>query len=355
MWWDMWNTQWMFWSVNVQPEQNVWTFDISKIDAWNVSDWAQSFGLNGVWSMAQDNYGENGVNESETQNYWPDNSLNLDTIDDDIQNLNVWGQAQFNVDQNQVVQNWQQVVGQNVIVKKRKKQSWFVVLWVALVAIIAVAFVLYKMFPDKFNMDMFNKWGKVVEYTDNSWVGNVWDDEQNLGEGWEENEANLWEENLWEENNIWGENTWEDSSASWENVWEVSDIDPNSLAALLENDDNETITELTWDVVEWELTGDNEIVESNQNPEDFDPFAQVGELFDENTKNSDALKNYISKWEFYKNLWAEKSNPTMSKYGEYIMVTAQKELTKLENWEEIDTTLFNKFDELLEKVSNSSD
>ena len=362
-------------------DYNVWTTGTFNVDVntwWN----EQSIGF-GLGALNATDESWNTTELWNTMEWWSsaevwNSSFNLDTlIDQDIENLsnvnNLQDLNSMNLENswNLWYVQWQsdmqngQVVQQNVPVKKRKKQSWFKVLWIFLWVVVALCvlwFAASKMFPDKVNLDNIFKWSKVLEYLDNSWiVGDLWISDSTLDENSEWNEDQQTEE--WIENINWEEDLWEDNVWEWENWeenlwegegWEEGELDPNSLAALLADEDSDSIwsdSENSGDASE--VLGDNTSdTQDESNDSSFDPFAEVDELFDENKKNSDALKNYISQWEFYKNLWTSKSNTLMLKYWEYIMVKAQTELTKLENWEEIDTTLFTELDEVLERAEN---
>ena len=345
------------------------------------------------------------VESSAVQNPVQNESFNLDSIEQDIQNLSIWSQVLQQEGQNMVVDQWQvwwqvqvqdsqvqngQVVQQSQPIKRGKKQSWFKVIWIFL-WVVALLFGLWfaatKMFPDKFNLKSIFWWDKIVEYIDNSWI--VWD-------SWiidDENENNNvdWDEIVWEEDenlemnadedslevdgeNIDEENSDVDENAVWnessdvnqseeessqhdsKNWWDV--LDPNSLAALLSDDIPENNQDWDWSVTEEGSDGtiDENVDETANQVDDgdssFDPFAEMNDLLDENADNKAKLQDYLSKWELYKDLWTVNGNKSMEKIWEFIMTKAQEQLTKLENWEEIDTTVFELLEKRLEQAQN---
>ena len=368
--WESGMTQW---NADVSAENNIqwtytndWTPNSFNIDAVNLSEEEQPVGF---WLWALNN------NSAESQNYEWDSLINLDSmIDNDIEKLSNVNDPQWtngmNSSDNMIwnlnqdtVQDWQQINQQDIKTNKWKKQSWFKVIWIFLWVVLLLAIlwvVASKMFPDKFNLGSMFWWSKVIEYVDNDWIKGVLMDSDN----WEENELdgdNTWEENSLDENSLewldWGEDTEVDNNTE-NDLWEWDDwdndneLDPNSLAGLLENEDSENDTTSTWDDIAWILTGDNNDSDSE---EEFDPFAGFDEIIDEDRKTVDMLENYISDWEFYKNLWDKNGNNLLSKYGEFVMIKAQDALTKLENWEEINTNLFSELDSVLERSQSLVD
>lgn len=337
-------------------------------------------------------------NPAMAENPVQNESFNLDSIEQDIQNLSVWSQILQQEGQNIAVNQWQvqsqvqsgQVVQQNPSVTKRKKQSWFKAIWIfvgVIVLLWGLWFAATKMFPDKFNLKSIFWWDKIVEYIDNSWI--VWD--LWIVDGENENDNIDWDEIVWEEDenlemnadedslevdgeNIDEENPDVDENAVWnessdvnqseeessqhdpKNWWDV--LDPNSLAALLSDDTPEDNQDWDWSNTEENLgeTVDETVDETSNQAEDgdssFDPFAEMNELLDENADYKARLEDYLSKWELYKDLWTVNGNKSMEKIWDFIMTKAQEQLTKLENWEEIDTTVFDLLDKRLEQAQN---
>ena len=329
----------------------------------------QNIDLNSTWALWGDVLW-NTNNMWVVENQW----VPLDTIlDQEIQNMHIQPQ---NVDQtnNSWVTNMNQVQPQNLQVqaKKRKKQSWFLVLWIVgwIIALgVLWYFVAAKMFPDKLK-NLF-KWDVVVEYlvwnennNDTEWVvKSEWDqnmvdegydlenpDEQELD--WEMEDNNELEEELWD-NVEWNDvEWWED-----ENLWE-EELDPNSLAGLLSEDgntvENGNVSE-NGDSVDndwWQNSQESNVDitdDGNANGDDFNPYAEIDSVIS-GVSDSDKLNEYIEQWNYYKELWVTNNDKKMERYGEYIVVTATEELWKLENWEEIDNTIFSKLDEILESL-----
>ena len=274
--------------------------------------------------------------------------ISLDAmIDNDIQDIHIQPQQNGAEQQTQPAGlNQSNVqVQQPVKAKKHKKQSWFIILWVFWFLFVA-GFVLYKMFPDKV-MDLFKHDAIVQSLT---WT-------ENNDEEW--NEVNV-DENQWSELenngewNIWEE--WENNENQWdEQSWE--EIDPNSLAWLLEwNEDsgewNENNEEWVVNGEEWNQLWSEEETSNWGDEWEFDPFSEMNELLGVDDENKSKLNDYISKWQYYIDWWTENSNAAAKRYWEAIVSSAQDQLTKLENWEEIDTTLFDRFDNYLKVLSD---
>lgn len=218
------------------------------------------------------------------------------------------------------------------------------------------------MFPDKFK-NIFKK-DIVVEYL--TWNENESEKENNNQilediDGQNENLQNtesLEKNDEWMVENNWEseENTenWENNNIDWDEInedWE--DIDPNSLAWLLSDENwNETNvvdeedSENNWLVNDENLDTENIWVDE----EYFDPFSQIENVLNEEKSDYDKLNNYIDQWNYYKELWISENNKKMEKYWEYVVVTATEELWKLENWEEIDNSVFGRLDEILESL-----
>ena len=246
---------------------------------------------------------------------------------------------------------------QTVPQKKRKKQSWFKVLWIFAIVCILLwvgIYVANKMFPEEFSK-IFNKNDPVIWYLLGDDVANI--DENNIDE---KNSDNI-------------ENSWD--------VVEPSDEQPNpdSLAGLLEWDTNWEGSELPWNEGEgvinsWENNESAESWESNDvwenvenwwniwenwwesNTWDFDPFAWIDEILWEAQEYINRLNSYVTSWQYYIEWWENNSWESNWKFAvaawRNIVGIAQEELTKLENWGEIDTTAFDRMDELLKKLSN---
>ena len=307
-------------SDNNVAEQAQWTIDLDKIQ----------------WWISLDSMIDNDIQDIHVQPQ---------------QNESVWQQNQSaDVNQDNVCEH------QPIPVKKHKKQSWFIILWVFGVLLVAW-FIVYKMFPDKI-VNLF-KHDIVVEYL-------TWN-ENNNGE-WNEinDDENQWWTNA-DEFDLWQQ--WENSEEQWSGeVWE--EVDPNSLAWLLEwyVDDNDESKELSGDNNQWNENQWNVGIndgegsdlndwskEENQNVSEeweFDPFSEMNALLGVDEENKSKLNNYISKWQYYVDWWTENSNSVAKRYWEVILTSAQEQLTKLENWEEIDTTLFDRFDNYLKVLSD---
>ena len=147
-------------------------------------------------------------------------------------------------------------------------------------------------------------------------------------------------------------------SQSW---WE--ELDPNSLAGLLENNWEDS-GDWQEDVSNWENL-DNQWEENQSDnietqtwdntasgTEDFDPFAWIDEILWEAQEYIDRLNSYVESWQYYVDWWDSNWKLAVKNAWSKVVDMAQAELTKLENWEEIDTTAFDRMDELLKKLSS---
>ena len=138
----------------------------------------------------------------------------------------------------------------------------------------------------------------------------------------------------------------------------IKELDPNSLAGLLSEDgntvENGNVSE-NGDSVDndwWQNSQESNVDitdDGNANGDDFNPYAEIDSVIS-GVSDSDKLNEYIEQWNYYKELWVTNNDKKMERYGEYIVVTATEELWKLENWEEIDNTIFSKLDEILESL-----
>lgn len=287
--------------------------------------------------------------------------INLDSLVSEIEPVNQ------NVVLNNDASNWTLIWAVNDWVsvqqsnpatpqKKRKKQSWFKVLfiffWVCVLLWVGV-YVASKMFPEEFSK-IFNKNDPVIWYL-------LGDNEVNVDEN-NPDENNPDENNIDVVDEINIEN-------SWDNVQE-QEIDPNSLAGLLEwNGDWEENQNLenSWDIENnigsWDENGVWEVSwESNESWDNtiwwdngtwnFDPFAWIDEILWEAQEYVDKLNAYAASGQYYLDWWESNWKPVVANVWRSIQNTAQGELTKLENWEEIDTNVFDRMDDLLKKLSD---
>ena len=304
------------WNLNNQFDNTGVSFTKNQ-EIWN----NQEIDLNTVWSV-----------------WWPDlwnvdnNTFNnqwwvpLDTIlNQEIQDMHIDPQSNNNIQQNMDSSTFQNQNTMNMT-KKRKKQSWIIVL-IVIAVICVLMFVAMKMFPDNKIVKIF-KWNN-AEYS--AWSENV--------DEWKIDEGNLGDWEQWVDDQV--DDTW---------LWE--EIDPNSIAALLSGDDEMTWIDNSWDIENsWEtILPEDEVFDTWTVSEDFDPYWQISDILDEGKSDVDRLNDYISQWNYYKDLWKERGSKSIEKYGEYIIVLATTELWKLENWEEIDSNVFNKLDGVLEVV-----
>ena len=246
-----------------------------------------------------------------------------------------------------VVNEWAQTEQQTQSTpqKRKKKQSWFTVLWIVLWSLFllgALWFVASKMFPEEF-AKIFKKDAIVSGLITDDGENN--EDENNIDEE-NPDEGNLDENNITEEN---------PDDVAWE------EPDPDSLAGQLTQDDWENTWD--WEGNENEENGENldwntetwTVAENWENSEewtwDFDPFSEFGDLLGDTQENIEKLNNYVSSWQYYIDWWETNWKPTISTVWRKVVEMAQGELTKLENWGEIDTTAFDRMDELLKKLS----
>jgi hypothetical protein len=130
---------------------------------------------------------------------------------------------------------------------------------------------------------------------------------------------------LWQEDNTWD---WE-TGENWEDV-----------------DNPEWTTGDTWD---WDQAWDTTETWS-WDTWDFDPFAEFGDILEEAKETIEKLNAYVSSWQYYIDL--DTKSWAISILWRKVMEQAQGELTKLENWEEIDTTAFDSMDKMLKKLSD---
>lgn len=288
----------------------------------------------------------------------PNSEINLDSLVSEIEPVDqtiVWNNDITNWTLIWSVNEWQVVnsVVQPVAQKKRKKQSWFKVLWIFLLVCVLLwvgVYVASKMFPEEFSK-IINKNDPVVWFL-------VWDNE----------EVNIDENNI-DENNIDEENIEEVGIEDfWDDVQE-QEIDPDSLAGLLlwdEDWDQNQDPEISWDWEEnyisddeWEI--DSETWESNEiwgdeewweDNWDFDPFAEINDILWEAQEYVDRLNAYAASGQYYLDWGESNGKQVVANVWRSIQNTAQGELTKLENWEEIDTSVFDRMDDLLKKLSD---
>lgn len=295
-------------------------------------------------NISQESHENNTVNE-------PSAEINLDSLLPGETSVIQWTVQNNETNWSVIwtINGWWQVEQQvqTTPQKKKKKQSWFTVLWIVLWSLILLGlawFVASKMFPEEF-AKLFKKdaivSGLITDGEENN------GDENNVDEG-NPDEGNIDESNINEEN---------PNDITWE-----QELDPDSLAAQLWQEDN------TWD---WE-TGEN--WEDVDNPEwatgdtwdwdqawdttetwswdtwDFDPFAEFGDILEEAKETIEKLNAYVSSWQYYIDL--DTKSWAISILWRKVMEQAQGELTKLENWEEIDTTAFDSMDKMLKKLSD---
>lgn len=291
--------------------------------------------------------------------------INLDSLVSEIEPVNqnvVLNNDASNWTLIWAVNDWVSVQQSNPAMpqKKRKKQSWFKVLfiffWVCVLLWVGV-YVASKMFPEEFSK-IFNKNDPVIWYLLGDNEVNVDEnnpDENNPDENNDENNIDVVDE-------INIEN-------SWDNVQD-QEIDPNSLAGLLEWDgdweENQNL-ENSWDIENntgsWDENGVWEVSwESNESWDNtiwwdngtwnFDPFAWIDEILWEAQEYVDKLNAYAASGQYYFDWWENNWKPVVANVWRSIQNTAQGELTKLENWEEIDTNVFDRMDDLLKKLSD---
>ena len=134
-------------------------------------------------------------------------------------------------------------------------------------------------------------------------------------------------------------------------------MDPNSLAWLLEQnenndyiDENSNMENMDDQFVENDYLNTTWLNDTWEQP--FDPFADMNNLLNKDQESIDKLNNYMSQGQYYNERWIANGNNVVAKYGEYIVVTSQEEIWKLEKWEEIDITIFDRFDDLINKMSS---
>ena len=295
-------------------------------------------------NISQESHENNTVNE-------PSAEINLDSLLPGETSVIQWTVQNNETNWSVIwtINGWWQVEQQvqTTPQKKKKKQSWFTVLWIVLWSLILLGlawFVASKMFPEEF-AKLFKK-DAIVS-------GLITDGEENNGDENNVDEENPDEGNI-DESNINEENP---DDITWE-----QELDPDSLAAQLWQEDN------TWD---WE-TGEN--WEDVDNPEwttgdtwdwdqawdttetwswdtwDFDPFAEFSDILWEAQETIEKLNAYVSSWQYYIDL--DTKSWAISILWRKVMEQAQGELTKLENWGEIDTTAFDSMDKMLKKLSD---
>lgn len=99
---------------------------------------------------------------------------------------------------------------------------------------------------------------------------------------------------------------------------------------------DETINELTWNIQD--LSWD--ILDHNVTTGETDPFQALDNLqtTDEQKKQAtiDSLKEFVTKWEYYLNLWKQKKISDMMKYGTSLKIKSTTYINQIENWEILD-------------------
>lgn len=341
---------------NVVDNNVVWNQFVQMDTQTQESPINNGINLDNIWDLRWSDLWNSDVNTwTIDNNVW---TVPLNTmIDQEIQDMHVQPQNTSNIDQVQP-----QVQSQNVQVPnvKRKKQSWFKVIWIFLWTFLVLWVLVYGvsvMFPDKFKI--FKK-DVVVEYL--TWNENNVGTEDN-GQVVEnpdnqiedlENNGNIEQSGEWTvENGLESENIdgdWENNDGTNE-IWE--DLDPNSLAGLLLSDGtwsetNVVNVENTWD--NWLIPEGIPSSSNNWTGEEFDPFSQIDGVLTEEKSDSDKLNEYIVQWTYYKELWISKNDKKMERYGDYIIFTATEELSKLEKWGEIDNSVFGRLDSTLQTL-----
>lgn len=344
----------------------------------------ESFNMNEVWNTTDENINLqpwvvnlNNVS-STTQNEQANEApmeISLDSIlinnpETDNNQWNTWAQeeisAQEKDSQTQNTNNtneWEKTV--QVPQKKKKKSWWLRVLIVIAIALGACAIrIVNKMAPDLLmnikNTNTTNDTSIIwMPSEDNELEWNIWDTILTEDENETEPEVEWINENDDTENDTLNEdNSSSDNTNTWDNNWinenennsnnEEEPLDPNSIAALLEDDNN------TWSNVEVQEINDETpsiIQPENTWDDEFNAFSELDNMLT-NNEDLDKLNWYITQWEYFQQRWTENSNTIVSKYWEHIISRAQEELSKLENWEEIDTSIYDELDNTISKLTN---
>lgn len=141
---------------------------------------------------------------------------------------------------------------------------------------------------------------------------------------------------------------------TWNNI-QTQDMDPDSLAAQIENDN--LVSSWIEDVIAEDVLS-GEKMKHNASEEPFDAFEEIEGVIDSSSDNNDELlaklQEYQDKWNKYDNWGRENNNTTAIKYGLYISRNAEELVVNIENGEEIITTklddYFAQFDKYLEKL-----
>ena len=239
--------------------------------------------------------------------------------------------------------------------KKKKKSWWLRVLIVIPVGLIICALrIVNKMAPDLFPQLKTND--NIVEITPNddilypewfwnSGINNEINDintPDNTDITTDTNSGDIAEINAWENPEIEeNENPTND---------ENNTLDPNSLAALLEEDTPIESTETQEQTNEDENQNDNQEENTTWDSE-FNAFSEIDNMLT-NNEDLDRLNDYITQWEYFQQRWTENNNIIISKHWENIITRAQEQISKLENWEEINKSIYDDLDDIISKLLN---
>jgi len=258
--------------------------------------------------------------------------------------------------------------------KKKKKSWWLRVLIVIVIALgaCAIRFV-QKMAPDLLNRFTKSNSNNLLDTNINKIVNEFWRGDNVEDNVWDtlftddENELLLVDENNEVDNNTGtedneiteNENTndtndtkdieAEESETSTNNENEL--LDPNSLAALLEQEEeNDTWTNT--EIEAWPNEHPMDDQEITVWDDEFNAFSELDNILTNNDE-IDKLNWYIAQWEYFQQRWIDNNNMVVKIYWEeQIIKPAQEALTELENWWEIDTSVYDNLDDTISKLTN---
>lgn len=245
--------------------------------------------------------------------------------------------------------------------KKKKKNRW---VWVLILVIIGLGFCSYrfikKMAPDillqikdKINISNTLNWNNnTIEPEINTW--NIIEDEDweiiNNG-SWTDENGEITDNEILNEN----ENLNNNNSGNNQDTTNDEPLDPNSLAALLENDNNQwnENNQTSWEIITNEEWLNNNWPEESTWNDQFNQFGEIDNILSNNDLDIKRLSWFIAQWEYFQERWTNNGNNIIAWQWQSIKQKAEELKTKLENWEEIDTSIFNNLEDTISKLTET--
>ena len=247
-----------------------------------------------------------------------------------------WQWQQLYVDQNGM---W--VPGTVVVSQEKNHHTWLKVILIFLLLLWAWIFILYKMFPSEFN-DIIKaiKWEDttVIEYS--WWVSSSLEPTST-----QTNSESL--DSTEDMENLEMHGSADDAGIS-EELW-----DPNSLSALLEQDNQDIVMQPIDSETNEEVNNDG------NDGEDMDVFWELWLLIDDDRSDIlnviNVLESYEKQWETYQKLWSDQNQSTVYKYATYIVNKSKSMREDIETTWKMDINAINQvtaqFDSYLSKMA----